>query len=124
MKLDNKKKVIKLKVADSFSINYLPGRTVRADIRLNILKIMEVLVELSVQTRMSGSKPRSFIRSTNIRTDICLDIGVTNIRARSLLLDVRVVRITRHGASVILRISTRYTSGYPSGYPHGQFSQG
>ena len=29
-------------------------------------------------------KPRSYIRSTDIRTDIRLDMGVMNIRARSL----------------------------------------
>ena len=43
------------------------------------------------------SKPRSYIRSIDIRTDIRLDIGVTNIRARGLLWISVVARIIRHG---------------------------
>jgi len=42
-------------------------------------------------------KPRSYIRSTDIKADIRLDIGVTNIRARSLLRISVVVRMILHG---------------------------
>jgi len=42
-------------------------------------------------------KPRSYIRSTDIRTDIRLDIGFTNFRAWILLWISVVVRIIRHG---------------------------
>jgi len=42
-------------------------------------------------------KPRSYIRSTDIRMDIRLDIGVTSIRVRSLLWISVDVRIIRHG---------------------------
>ena len=73
---------------------HTPGRTVRADIRLDIRKVKNVRVELSVQPRIS------VLNRTPIcvaRTDICLDIGVTNFRARTLLWISVVVRIVRHG---------------------------
>jgi len=76
-----------------------PGRTVRAGIRLDIRNITDVLVELSVQPRISAVNcaPTIKIRSTDIRIDIRIDIGVTNIRARSVPWISVVVRIIRHG---------------------------
>jgi len=73
-----------------------PGRTVRLDIRLDSRKITDVLVELSAQPRISVVN-RAPISVPPIRTDIRLNLGVTNIRARSLLWISVVVRIIRHG---------------------------
>ena len=53
-----------------------------------------------------------------------MDIGVTNIRARSLLWISVVVRIIRHGHPHFYGHPSGYPIGYPSGYPHGQFSLG
>jgi len=65
-------------------LEYLPypSRTVRADICSDIRKInYECACQIIRANSDIGSKPRSFIRITDIR----FDIGVTNIRARSLL---------------------------------------
>jgi len=51
---------------------------------------------------------------------IRIDIGDTNIRARSLRWISVVVRVMRHGHPQFYG----YPSEYPSGYPHGLLSQG
>ena len=58
-----------------------------ADIRVDICKIKYVRVELSVQPCMSIANRAdiSNIHSAEIRSKIRLDIGVANMRARSLL---------------------------------------
>jgi len=58
------------------------GRTVRVDIRLDIRKITEILVELSVQPRISVVH-RAPISVAPISARIS-GIGFKNIRARSL----------------------------------------
>jgi len=57
-----------------------PGRTARADIRLNIRKITGARVELSVQPWITvlNRSPQSL---APLSAWILMDIGVTNIRA-------------------------------------------
>jgi len=89
-----------------FSIRLgVPGRTVRADIRLNIRNITDVRVELSVQPRISAVNcaPKSV---APISAWISAWILVLRISEREVY----------HGYP--------WLYGYPSGYPHRQFNQG
>jgi len=94
------------------------SRTVRADIRLDIRKITDVsqIIRTTTDTR---SKPCSQIRSTDIR----MDIGNTNIRARSLLWISMIVRIIRHGhpLGIFKRISALTVKLRLSSVPAYQF---
>jgi len=71
-----------------------PGRTIRADIRLDIRKITEVRAFTDIR-----SKPRSQIRCTDFRM-------VTNIRAK-FTTDIRACTDNSTRTSVILPISGR-----------------
>jgi len=63
-----------------------PGQTVRADIRLDIRKITDVRVKLSAQPWISVlNRAPTSIAPISEHGYLRTDIGVTNIRARSLL---------------------------------------
>ena len=79
------------------------------DIRLDIRKITDVPVELSVQPRISTVNPRSEIRNTDIQVDIRADIGATDIGAW-FTMDIRGCTDNSTRTSVILRISKRISA--------------
>jgi len=92
------------KLSQKFSVNFsanrelIPGRTVRADIRLDISNITDVRVELSVQPRTSAVNcaPKSVVSiSAWISARISVLLRISGARIVPWISVV--VRIIRHG---------------------------